>query len=247
MNFFFCFVGVRVDGRLRLEAHSVRTGSKRERKRKKYCVTYGAGSAAWSQTGTNWLCSSWRRSSGAGLSPSNYTHTHRETSRVLAACWAPQVDLMSHTSSLCPSISRVDGPANCSTCWYKHHVRETKLCRRRAKNKECVGENIWNSMLARRHSCNANKCVYTSPLCMSLCTFMGPPTCIYAKPSMHLCVCFCKEVCVRCVCACSLLGPGQWPGSGIIFSQQEISHWCAPCCFLLQASGPREHSTNTLL
>jgi len=52
--------------RLHLKARSARGKTT-----KKYCVTYVAGSAAWTQTGTNWRCSSWRRSSEAGPSPSN--------------------------------------------------------------------------------------------------------------------------------------------------------------------------------
>lgn len=39
--------------RLPLEACLVRKEARKETKRKKYGVTYGAGSAAWSQSGTN--------------------------------------------------------------------------------------------------------------------------------------------------------------------------------------------------
>ncbi len=122
---------------------------------------------------------------------------------------------MTHTSSLCPSTSTEDGPANCSTCWYKHHVGR--------QNSGDAGERTkwvseWVSEIfeaACWHSCKANKRVHESSLNVIMCTH-DPCMCIYAKSSMYLCVCISTSstclflsVCV-CVCACVCAPAACW-------------------------------------
>lgn len=49
--------------------------------KRKGCAAYALSCVAWSQSGTSWRYSSWRRSSGAGPSPSNWRHRERHHQR----------------------------------------------------------------------------------------------------------------------------------------------------------------------
>lgn len=179
--------------RLPLEACLVRKEARKETKRKKYGVTYGAGSAAWSQSGTNWLCSSWRRSSGAGPSPSNYTHTHRNRNRQCVSGMLSTTGAFNdpYINPVHPTAEWTELPT-AATCWYQTPCRETKLLRGRGKNKVyvcvCVCEgNIWNSMSARRDSGKANRRAYRAESSMGV--FMCVRESSVVKSSIHLCVC----------------------------------------------------------
>lgn len=76
-------------------------------------------------------------------------HTHRATFSVLAACWAPQADLMTHTSRLSKPLQSA-GTCQLLYLLVQTPCRETLLCRRRKKNKAILWEEYLKQQLGQK-------------------------------------------------------------------------------------------------
>ena len=189
-----------------------------------------------------------------------HTHTGTETGSVLAACWAPQAHLMTHTSTL--SIQLQSG----RTCQLllpagtEHHAGRQNSWDAGWRTKcVCVCEgNIWSTMFARRDSGKANRRAYRAESSMDV--FMCVRESSNVKSSIHLCLCPCilymfvsvrvcvcvcvcvrerKRLCVR-VCVCVCVRPA---GSGTVARQgdhfQPAGDLTLICSMLMSAAGLR--------